>query len=115
MPPCEVEEVSRLDLIFINIIQKKIEQAGKECNDILEDRLKFDVSWSFQEKIQWCKSVTDYIQCAGKHITNCSISEVRDDVEQLSNFMEYIMKQANLNCHGKIKYFDQTFLNIFFI
>ncbi|CAF1316082.1 unnamed protein product, partial [Adineta ricciae] len=26
--------------------------------------------------------------------------EVRDDVEQLSNFMEYIMKQANLNCHG---------------
>ena len=52
------------------------------------------------EKIQWCKSVTDYIQCAGRHISNCSISEVRDDVEQLSNFMEYIMKQANLNCHG---------------
>jgi len=82
MAPCEVEE------------------AGKECNDILEDRLKFDASWSVQEKVQWCKSVTDYIQCAGKHITNCSISEVRDDVEQLSNFMEYIMKQANLNCHG---------------
>ena len=63
--------------------------------------MKFELSWSVQEKVQWCKSVTDYIQCAGKHITNCSISEVRDDVEQLSNFMEYIMKQANLYCHGK--------------
>ncbi|CAF0861772.1 unnamed protein product [Rotaria sp. Silwood1] len=82
MPPCEVEE------------------AGKECNDILDDRLKFETAWSVQEKIQWCKAVSDYIQCAGKHITNCSIIEVRDDVEQLSNFMEYIMKQANLYCHG---------------
>ncbi|CAF3003242.1 unnamed protein product [Rotaria sp. Silwood2] len=75
-------------------------EAGKECNEILDDRLKFETTWSVQEKIQWCKAVTDYIQCAGKHITNCSIIEVRDDVEQLSNFMEYIMKQANLNCHG---------------
>ena len=64
-------------------------------------------TWSVQEKIQWCsRSVRDYIQCAGKHITNCSISEVREDVEQLSNFMEYIMKQANEKCHGKTKYFD---------
>ncbi len=69
----------------------------------MDDRLRFETNWSVHEKIQWCKSVTNYIQCAGKHITNCSIIEVRDDVEQLSNFMEYIMKQANLNCHGKQK------------
>lgn len=83
MAPCEVEE------------------AGKECNEILDERLKFEPGWSVQEKIQWCKSVSDYIQCAGRHVSNCSISEVREDVEQLSNFMEHIMKQANLNCHGK--------------
>jgi hypothetical protein len=60
--------------------------------------------------------VKDYIQCAGKHITNCSISEVRDDVEQLSNFMEHIMKQANLNCHGKLhkKYVNYFFLLFYF-
>ncbi len=69
--------------------------------------MRFEKIWSVQEKIQWCKAVTDYIQCAGKHITNCSIIEVRDDVEQLSNFMEHIMKQANLYCHGKIKFFLQ--------
>ena len=78
----------------------KILQAGKECNDILGERLRFETTWTVQEKIQWCKAVTDYIQCAGKHISNCSIIEVKDDVEQLSNFMEYIMKQANLYCHG---------------
>ncbi len=86
-------------MIFIKCIQ-----AGKECNSILDDRLRFEKSWSVQGKIQWCKDVTDYIQCAGKHITNCSIIEVRDDVEQLSTFMEFIMKQANLYCHGKIKF-----------
>lgn len=63
--------------------------------------------------------MSDYIQCAGKHVTNCSISEVREDVEQLSNFMEYIMKQANLNCHGKsidffpIESFDFLFKVVF--
>jgi hypothetical protein len=70
----------------------------------LGERRKFERGWSVQEKIQWCKVVWDYIQCAGKYITNCSIMEVRDDVEQLSNFMEYIMKQANVNCHGKDSY-----------
>ena len=82
---------------------KRKEQAGKECNEILDDRLNFETNWIVQEKIQWCKAVRDYIQCAGKHITNCSILEVRDDVEQLSNFMEHMMKQANLKCHGKQK------------
>jgi hypothetical protein len=77
----------------------------------LNDRLRFEKSWTVSEKIQWCKSVTDYIQCAGKHITNCSIIEVRDDVEQLSNFMEHIMKQANLYCHGKNNHF-LSFKNI---
>ena len=79
-----------------------VEQAGKECNDILDDRLSFDVHWTVQEKIHWCKSAMTYIQCAGKYITNCSIIEVQDDVEQLSNFMEHIIKQANRNCHGRL-------------
>lgn len=77
-----------------------VEQAGKECSDILDERLRFETTWGVQEKIQWCKAVKDYIQCAGKHISNCSIIEVKDDVEQLSNFMEHIIKQANLYCHG---------------
>lgn len=78
-------------------------QAAKECNDILGDRLKFETYWSVQEKIRWCRSVRNYVQCAGKHITNCSIVEVREDVEQLSNFMEHVIKQANFNCHGIIQ------------
>ena len=79
--------------------------------------MNFERYWSVQEKIQWCEAAREYIQCAGKHITNCSIIEVRDDVEQLSNFMEYIMKQANLCCHGKIKnklVFERIFLYIEF-
>ncbi len=71
--------------------------------------MRFETIWSVQEKIQWCKAVRDYKQCADKHITNCSIIEVRDDVEQLSNFIEYIIKQANFRCYGKIK-----FLRLFF-
>ncbi|CAF5021202.1 unnamed protein product, partial [Rotaria magnacalcarata] len=82
MPPCVVAE------------------AGKECNDILGKRLKFEVSWTVREKIRWCKVVREYIQCAGKHITNCSIIDVQDDVQQLSNFMDHIKKNANLCCHG---------------
>jgi hypothetical protein len=75
----------------------------------LDGRLRFQTIWSLQEKIQWCKAVRDYKPCADKHITNCSIIEVRDDVEQLSNFIDYIVKQADFKCHGKIK-----FLRIFF-
>ncbi|CAF1946511.1 unnamed protein product [Rotaria magnacalcarata] len=82
MPPCVVAE------------------AGKECNDLLGKRLKFEVSWTVREKIRWCKVVREYIQCAGKHITNCSIIDVQDDVQQLSNFMDHIKKNANLCCHG---------------
>ena len=80
-----------------------VEQAAIECNEVLADRLKFETIWSVQEKIHWCKSVTEYVRCAGKHISNCSIIDVRDDVEQLSNFIEYIIKQANLHCQGEEK------------
>ncbi|UJR08491.1 hypothetical protein I4U23_012758 [Adineta vaga] len=82
IPPCEVQE------------------AGRQCNDILSNRLKFEERWSISEKAQWCKAVRDYIQCSDKYITNCSIIEVRDDVEQLSHFMEIIKKQADLHCYG---------------
>ena len=85
----------------------------------MNTRLNFDKSWSVQEKIQWCKAAVDYVQCAGKHITNCSIIEVRDDVEQLSSFMEHIIKQANLYCHGKREilvfvFFPESFLGGFY-
>ncbi|CAF1156398.1 unnamed protein product [Didymodactylos carnosus] len=92
MPACEVEE------------------AAKECNEILDERSKFESAWSVNEKMLWCKAAYNYIQCAGKHITNCSIMEVKDDVEQLSMFMDYIMKQANVNCQGGL-YGCDTYTN----
>ncbi|CAF0901827.1 unnamed protein product [Adineta steineri] len=94
IPPCEVEE------------------AGKECNDILNSRLRFKKDWTVFEKIRWCKTVRDYIRCADKYITNCSIIDVRDDVEQLSNFMKHIQKEADRECQGGFKGCDNAITDV---
>ena len=78
-----------------------VDEASKECNQILDDRLRFDVTWTVHEKIHWCKSATKYVRCANRHVSNCSIIDVQDDVEQLTNFIDYLVRQANRHCQGK--------------
>lgn len=50
--------------------------------------------------MHWCQAVRDYVKCASKHITNCSILDVHDDVDQLWNFMESMKKQVDMSCQG---------------
>ncbi|CAF0795422.1 unnamed protein product [Didymodactylos carnosus] len=77
-----------------------VEEAGTRCGKFLENRVRFETTWNIYEKAQWCKDTLDYYQCANRYITNCSIVEVKEDVDQLTTFMDYIEKSANRECPG---------------
>lgn len=70
------------------------------CSPIIENRVRFDLRWSAQEKAKWCKDAYEYHVCASSYITNCTITPVASDVAQMNIFLDYLEKSANRQCPG---------------
>ena len=77
-------------------------KAGEECSPILDGRVKFEEEWNVYDKMQWCRDTIDYVTCSNQYLTNCNISLMRNEADQLQSFIDYVTKSANVHCPGGI-------------
>lgn len=69
---------------------------------MLDGRVKFEENWNVYDKMQWCRDTIDYVTCSNQYLTNCNISSMRNEADQLQSFIDYVTKSANVHCPGGI-------------
>ncbi|CAF4488653.1 unnamed protein product [Rotaria socialis] len=77
-----------------------IENAGRVCSPMIQNRVHFESHWSVYEKAKWCKDAYDYYTCALAYITNCTTLSIVNEIDQLTLFLDFIEKSANRECPG---------------
>lgn len=69
---------------------------------MVENRVRFNLRWTAQEKVQWCKDMTEYDRCVKSWIQNCSSKSMTNEMNQMLMFIDYVQKSANQQCPGGI-------------
>ena len=69
---------------------------------MIENRVRFNLQWSAQEKVQWCRDMSDYDACAKRWIRDCSRRSMTNELHQMLIFVDYVQKSANRQCPGGV-------------
>ena len=69
---------------------------------MIENRVRFNLQWAAQEKVQWCRDMTDYDACAKRWIRDCSQRSMTNELHQMLIFVDYVQKSANRQCPGGV-------------